>query len=354
VHRSYSGPHVRGQVEAGNIDLSRRPIVHNKDGSVSTVRSFSVNVGPHREVLLPSVVGGRVVSIPRAIKHYRQTGEHLGVFDSPADADRYAVSLHNQQAVYAQHQQRLARSLVAEYMAHPDPPSHPKWWQGGGSGARAVRRGLREAANIALPITPDNIRSARASIHSFRNHPNASNAMGAATVVGALPFPKEMQSSVPGIRIARVPHRGAIRNYEGNLERFSKRPATGGLQARIGGRRQDPRVAYNAVDDAGNILGSVEMHVKRGQPVLHMPSIYVNPAYRNTRLFQELMSPALSLGRDITADVVNPRLLSLAQRMSKRGGFGFSRPMAADPHLDAIRLGSRQRRQLIEHTQWGR
>src|SRR3546814_9007857 len=50
------------------------------------------------EVLIPTVVGGKVVSEEDAIRHYEATGENLGVFQTPEDASAYAQSLHEQQA----------------------------------------------------------------------------------------------------------------------------------------------------------------------------------------------------------------------------------------------------------------
>lgn len=80
----------------GNIDLNNRPVVKNPDGSVSTVRSISVNMDG-KEVLIPTVIGGRVVSDKDAINHYRRTGQHLGIFDSIDEANTYAEQLHKQQ-----------------------------------------------------------------------------------------------------------------------------------------------------------------------------------------------------------------------------------------------------------------
>jgi len=82
----------------GNIDLNNRPIVKNEDGSISTVRSMSFyDDKEHKEILIPTVIGNRVVSDQEAIDHYYETGEHLGKFDSPEEADKYAEELHLQQ-----------------------------------------------------------------------------------------------------------------------------------------------------------------------------------------------------------------------------------------------------------------
>lgn len=87
----------KGLLEPGNIDIHNRPIVHNPDGSISTVRSISVGTD-RGEVLIPTVVGDRVVSNDDAIRHYQQTGENLGYFDNADDATVYAKALHEEQA----------------------------------------------------------------------------------------------------------------------------------------------------------------------------------------------------------------------------------------------------------------
>lgn len=88
-----------GLLEPGNINIHQRPKVRNADGSVSTVRSASFTDDNGRNVLIPTVIEGRgVVPVNEAIKHYYQTGQHLGVFDTPDNADAYAQSLHEQQA----------------------------------------------------------------------------------------------------------------------------------------------------------------------------------------------------------------------------------------------------------------
>jgi hypothetical protein len=82
----------------GNIDLHKRPVVRNPDGSISTVRSMGVNIDG-REVLIPTVSDdGRILSDDAAVDAYRRTGKHLGMFRTPEESTAYAEQLHNDQA----------------------------------------------------------------------------------------------------------------------------------------------------------------------------------------------------------------------------------------------------------------
>jgi hypothetical protein len=96
-----------GQLEQG-IDLSNRPQVKNPDGSTSTIRSISINE-EGREILLPTVINGKVVSNEEAIAHYHQTGEHLGVFADQQSADQMAQKLHEEEA--QRPRKRLAEAI---------------------------------------------------------------------------------------------------------------------------------------------------------------------------------------------------------------------------------------------------
>jgi hypothetical protein len=88
-----------GLISPGNINIHQRPVVQNADGSVSTVRSMTFTTPDGKAVLVPSVIAGRgIVSPQEAYKYYQQTGQHLGVFDTPEAADAYAQALHEQQA----------------------------------------------------------------------------------------------------------------------------------------------------------------------------------------------------------------------------------------------------------------
>ena len=86
----------------GNIDLNNRPVFNNADGTISTVDSTSFNIDG-KEVLLPTVwmVNGRPYHSyddEEILQHYFETGEFLGIFDTPEEANEYAEQLHLDQA----------------------------------------------------------------------------------------------------------------------------------------------------------------------------------------------------------------------------------------------------------------
>ena len=85
-----------GLLVRGTININNRPPV-KYGGGIATVRStsFEVNVdGRKAEVLIPTVVQGKVVSGPQAYRYYVKTGQHLGIFDSIAHANAYGKRLH--------------------------------------------------------------------------------------------------------------------------------------------------------------------------------------------------------------------------------------------------------------------
>lgn len=104
-------PNPKGLVEPGNLSIWDRPTVHNADGSHSSEYSTSFQDDKGHEVLVPTVVNGKFLTpdgkkpkegsaeektmFKKAWQHYLDTGENLGKFDNPKDADAYASTLHN-------------------------------------------------------------------------------------------------------------------------------------------------------------------------------------------------------------------------------------------------------------------
>lgn len=98
----------------GNIDLKKRPVVKNADGSISTVKSVSFGLPGGKEILLPQIKEiqqlpgskrvGQDLSAPpfkgtkAVLDEYKRTGKHLGIFKDAKSATAYAKALHAAQA----------------------------------------------------------------------------------------------------------------------------------------------------------------------------------------------------------------------------------------------------------------
>lgn len=96
-------PGAAGMTEAGNIDLSYRPQVRNTlpgEGGYSTIRSLGFQDEEGNEVLVPTVVNGKIVSDEEARAHYYKTGQHLGKFKTPEGSTAYAERLHELEEKY--------------------------------------------------------------------------------------------------------------------------------------------------------------------------------------------------------------------------------------------------------------
>lgn len=111
---------VPGQLAPGNIDMNTRPRVKNADGSISTVRSMGVNIDG-KEVLIPTVSDdGRVMSDQEAIKQYRDTGKHLGIFKDVAASDAFAEKLHNSEAAKLNSPTSKLEAGFGDFLAQQD------------------------------------------------------------------------------------------------------------------------------------------------------------------------------------------------------------------------------------------
>jgi hypothetical protein len=92
---------ARGQriepVRSGNLPTGIRYRVPNPDGGISTVRTISIGTD-EGEVVIPTVVQGRILTDDEAIDHFMRTGENFGIFRSIQDASDYAESLHRSHA----------------------------------------------------------------------------------------------------------------------------------------------------------------------------------------------------------------------------------------------------------------
>lgn len=111
---------VQGLVTPGNIDLTNRPQVKNKDGSISTVSSFSVNIDGKEVLLTPITEDGKVLSEKDAIAKYKNDGKHLGIFETPAAASAYGKQL-------SQDQDRFYNQNKANVAAKPLPAKVGRW-----------------------------------------------------------------------------------------------------------------------------------------------------------------------------------------------------------------------------------
>jgi len=92
------------------LDLNDRRVYRGGEDDYRTENSISIGTDLG-EVLIPTVVNGQQLTEDEAIRHYEQTGEHLGVFSSPGAADHYADALHLRQEKHYAPRNKMANPL---------------------------------------------------------------------------------------------------------------------------------------------------------------------------------------------------------------------------------------------------
>jgi hypothetical protein len=151
----------KGEITKGNIDLNNRPVVKNRDGSISTVRSITITEG-NTAVVIPTVIkkpngSGVIVGDREAIKYYQRSGQHLGKFSNIRDADTYAQNLHNQQAVqYPNPGKSFIGGGVLSFKGVPKPKRKPPTVTSADINSLAIR--LRQHNAKSKPEQRTNLR----------------------------------------------------------------------------------------------------------------------------------------------------------------------------------------------------
>lgn len=85
---------TKGLITAGNINLENRKKLLNSNGTTSSVSTITIGIENGKTALIPTVIDGKRLSNDDAINHFKNTHEHMGIFETRQDADRYDEVLH--------------------------------------------------------------------------------------------------------------------------------------------------------------------------------------------------------------------------------------------------------------------
>jgi hypothetical protein len=87
-----------GLVTPGNIDLDNLTPVPTAGGDMDTLVPIAITDPKKKQtVLIPTIIDGKEFPVNDAIRDYRKTGKHLGVFKDPIAADEYKRQLQDRQ-----------------------------------------------------------------------------------------------------------------------------------------------------------------------------------------------------------------------------------------------------------------
>jgi hypothetical protein len=208
-----------GRLEPGNIDLNKRPVVRNPDGSISTVRSMGVNFDG-REMLIPTVSPeGQLLDNDAAIELYRRTGQHLGAFDTPANSNAYAERLHEDQArQYDQGAPMAVQNPRTGAFDPYQPPPPPDAMQLLSDMTGATDLGQAYNAYQRGEYLPALGQGAWGAAQMAGTAIPALKVGGAALKAG-VPLAREAAAAIPGLLADET---GAIRAYHGSPHSFDK------------------------------------------------------------------------------------------------------------------------------------
>lgn len=83
-----------GILEVGNVNLIDRPKLATPDKGYQTVFTMTAGLDGGKTALLPRVIEGIMHTPEEAMQHFKDTGEHMGIFNSREAADAFDKQLH--------------------------------------------------------------------------------------------------------------------------------------------------------------------------------------------------------------------------------------------------------------------